>query len=1094
MSIVSYAQNFEDVMLWRALGHIERGLYIDIGAQDPVVDSVSLTFHERGWRGVHVEPTPHYAELLRQQRPGDKIIQAAVGSKKGILPFFEIPHTGISTADVTIADLHRERGFDVHEISVPCITLATVFKDCQAQEIHWLKIDVEGLEEQVLRSWGAASARPWVVVVESTLPLTQTESHERWEKLLLDRHYSPVYFDGLNRYYVSEAHPELKPAFAVPPNVFDAFKLNGTASSTLHQLIDARHQSETREALEQHTRQRQDLQDEIERLSASIAALDAAKAQQESARTAHAQDLAAKLLRATTEAEKEKIMLALAHEDHEQSLHTAHKQQEAALNQRLQALEREQIALHQTHANRERVLVDQAAQAGKKMADLLQTQAQREREAQALAETLRGLQTQFADREKKWGAQVKAAEQQLRGEQAMRAKRAQQAATRLLAIHQQATNATAALADIFSADKAELQRNHAEQENQLKQQLEAAAIELAGLQQHAHALTEQHAEAARQLQGNLADAEKIHAQRVLELAGQLLESQRKAALENASQAKDFLLQERALRQQHSDQQGLLAGQLTMAQTDIERLLKYQTDLVARNAATLVELITKLETARVTYSSREQALTTQLLTNQQQAEKKSEELTLNHLKQERDWRAELAQRDSKHAAIKDQLNAKFSSELAIERERVREATNELLAQQHRSAKTAEEQTLQHLNEKRNLQLQLANSTEVLRTEVQRLNAVLAEQEHVWEAHKNSLCNDIQALRAEAYSNQQSSDAAEQQHRTTLSAERAERTRLLEACSALEAQLRNELVLEKSASVRLRHALEDVGRHLAETQATLSWRATASLRKLASLLNFRQTPHLNPSKTEQSIGSLEQAQPSPPFPALAEPSPATVTSEQSENHMPLPEQTTSSSPPPVALTMPELLARYDVDFVECAYRTLLGRAPDPEGLSYYLGRLRTGVPKMRTVMQLCESHEGKTHAAKVSGLDNALRQFRRQERPVLGWFVRQFEHREGINSVDRQLRTLDNQFWLFGNATAERLNRMEHSLAALHQSVLQQSQSIVADLGGTPNRTSNQTEFAAQRSALPEALKQISPRARDIYFQLKTASAIHGRRAA
>ena len=42
MNFVSYAQNFEDVVLWRALGDIVAGCYLDIGAQDPVFDSVSL--------------------------------------------------------------------------------------------------------------------------------------------------------------------------------------------------------------------------------------------------------------------------------------------------------------------------------------------------------------------------------------------------------------------------------------------------------------------------------------------------------------------------------------------------------------------------------------------------------------------------------------------------------------------------------------------------------------------------------------------------------------------------------------------------------------------------------------------------------------------------------------------------------------------------------------------------------------------------------------------------------------------------------------------------------------------------------------------
>lgn len=32
MTFVSYAQNFEDVMLYRALKHVEKGFYIDVGA------------------------------------------------------------------------------------------------------------------------------------------------------------------------------------------------------------------------------------------------------------------------------------------------------------------------------------------------------------------------------------------------------------------------------------------------------------------------------------------------------------------------------------------------------------------------------------------------------------------------------------------------------------------------------------------------------------------------------------------------------------------------------------------------------------------------------------------------------------------------------------------------------------------------------------------------------------------------------------------------------------------------------------------------------------------------------------------------------
>ena len=68
-------------------------------------------------------------------------------------------------------------------------------------------------------------------MVESTLPLTRTETHQSWEHYLLAMQYEPVYFDGLNRFYLSHLHPELRPAFELAPNIFDDFTLSGTASS-----------------------------------------------------------------------------------------------------------------------------------------------------------------------------------------------------------------------------------------------------------------------------------------------------------------------------------------------------------------------------------------------------------------------------------------------------------------------------------------------------------------------------------------------------------------------------------------------------------------------------------------------------------------------------------------------------------------------------------------------------------------------------------------------------------------------------------------------------------------------------------------------
>lgn len=239
MSFISYAQNFEDVMLWRAFKEVQGGFYIDIGAQDPIVDSVSKAFYEKGWRGIHVEALPGYVKALKKDRPDEQILHYAVCDEKiDKIDFYQISNTGISTGDPDIAAVHKQNGFKVRKIQVPCIQLSTVFDIAGDKEIHWLKIDVEGMERNVLSSWGEHVARPQVVVVESTVPLTQIDTSSEWKHLLTERDYQEVYFDGLNRFFLHKKARKLKPVFKTPPNVFDDFSLSGTANSSFSLFLN----------------------------------------------------------------------------------------------------------------------------------------------------------------------------------------------------------------------------------------------------------------------------------------------------------------------------------------------------------------------------------------------------------------------------------------------------------------------------------------------------------------------------------------------------------------------------------------------------------------------------------------------------------------------------------------------------------------------------------------------------------------------------------------------------------------------------------------------------------------------------------------
>ena len=225
MQLKSYAQNFEDVILKRCFREVEAGFYIDIGACDPVVDSVSLAFYELGWRGIHVEPSPAWSREIRLARPDEVVIEAAVTSRQGPIEFHAIPGTGLSTGREEIAGRHATAGFVPTRIFVQTVSLAEVLRTAGDRVVHWLKIDVEGMEAEVIESWGDCEIRPIVLVVESVAPLDQTPVHFNFEELIISRGYIFVYFDGVNRFYLSADHLNLRDRFGCGPNYFDDFSL-----------------------------------------------------------------------------------------------------------------------------------------------------------------------------------------------------------------------------------------------------------------------------------------------------------------------------------------------------------------------------------------------------------------------------------------------------------------------------------------------------------------------------------------------------------------------------------------------------------------------------------------------------------------------------------------------------------------------------------------------------------------------------------------------------------------------------------------------------------------------------------------------------
>ena len=199
--MISYAQNYEDVLARRALGDPARGFYIDVGAADPVVNNATHYFYERGWSGINIEPDPDFFEKLRDVRGRDINLNVAISATPGQVDLIRVGgERELNTLDEPVAQQYAGN-YPLDRVSVEAVPLEEVCAEYVKERIDVLKIDVEGREQDALDSFDLAKWSPKLLIVEATWPCTTMPSHDGWEPQVLEAGYELGLFDGLNRFF-----------------------------------------------------------------------------------------------------------------------------------------------------------------------------------------------------------------------------------------------------------------------------------------------------------------------------------------------------------------------------------------------------------------------------------------------------------------------------------------------------------------------------------------------------------------------------------------------------------------------------------------------------------------------------------------------------------------------------------------------------------------------------------------------------------------------------------------------------------------------------------------------------------------------------
>ncbi|MGH8832495.1 MAG: FkbM family methyltransferase [Polaromonas sp.] len=181
------------------------GFYVDVGANDPVLDSQSQHLEALGWTGLLVEPDPDCCDLLRKSRKG-VVVEMACSSPENAGKQLQLnragPHSTLEERPIALGAVVRST------VSVRCDTLDAILQRHGAPVgFDLLSIDIEGHELVALSGFSFSHWKPRLVLLEDHV------THLKKHALMRRSGYQLILRTGLNSWYVP-AEPPYTASFA----------------------------------------------------------------------------------------------------------------------------------------------------------------------------------------------------------------------------------------------------------------------------------------------------------------------------------------------------------------------------------------------------------------------------------------------------------------------------------------------------------------------------------------------------------------------------------------------------------------------------------------------------------------------------------------------------------------------------------------------------------------------------------------------------------------------------------------------------------------------------------------------------------------
>ncbi len=129
--------------------------------------------------------------------------------------------------------------------------------------------------------------------------------------------------------------------------------------------------------------------------------------------------------------------------------------------------------------------------------------------------------------------------------------------------------------------------------------------------------------------------------------------------------------------------------------------------------------------------------------------------------------------------------------------------------------------------------------------------------------------------------------------------------------------------------------------------------------------------------------------------------------------------------VAASLEQLLKLHGANFIESAFRTLLGRSPTQDEFQRHFAQLMNGCSKLQILDALSAGDIARANGANVKGLSPALAKYKIAQIPLLGPLISFLTNVDGNSSVEKRIRSLEQQIFSLGQHLDAKINKEKNS---------------------------------------------------------------------